>query len=88
MRNKLSSVAAGAGVALMLLAAAGCDKKSDVKDEAPGPLKVEQAQDVNTVHVDHPEQFPLAAAATQMTASTMSVTGQVQPDVTHVIPVI
>ena len=32
--------------------------------------------------------FPLASAATQMTASTMSVTGQVQPDVTRVIPVI
>ncbi len=66
----------------------GCDKKADPKDEAPPPLKVEQAQDVNTVHVDHPEQFPLIAAATQMTASTMNVTGQVQPDVTRVIPVI
>jgi cobalt-zinc-cadmium efflux system membrane fusion protein len=87
MRNKFASAAASAGVALMLLSA-GCEKKSDIKDEAPGPLKVEQAQDVNSVHVDHPEQFPLATAATQMTASTMSVTGQVQPDVTRVIPVI
>jgi cobalt-zinc-cadmium efflux system membrane fusion protein len=88
MRNKFAAVTTGAGVALMLLSAVGCEKKGDVKDEAPPPLKVEQAQDINTVHVDHPEQFPLAAAATQMTASTMSVTGQVQPDVTHVIPVI
>ena len=87
IRNKFASAAASAGVALMLLSA-GCEKKSDIKDEAPPPLKVEQAQDVNTVHVDHPEQFPLATAATQMTASTMSVTGQVQPDVTRIIPVI
>ena len=66
----------------------GCDKKADPKDEAPPALKVEPAQDVNTVHVDHPEQFPLVAAATQMAASTLNVTGQVQPDVTKVIPVI
>lgn len=77
-----------ASVAAGLMITAGCDKKSDPKDEAPPTLKVEQAQDVNTVHVEHPEQFPLVAAATQMTASTMNVTGQVQPDVTHVIPVI
>ena len=79
----VASVAAG-----LMMMAAGCDKKADPKDEAPPTLKVEQAQDVNTVHVEHPEQFPLVAAATQMTASTMNVTGQVQPDVTHVIPVI
>lgn len=79
----VASVAAG-----LMMMAAGCDKKADPKDEAPPTLKVEQAQDVNTVHVEHAEQFPLVAAATQMTASTMNVTGQVQPDVTHVIPVI
>ncbi len=73
---------------LMALLAAGCEKKGDAKDEAPPPLKVEQAADINTVHVDHPEQFPLVAATTQMTTSTMNVTGQVQPDVTRVIPVI
>lgn len=82
--KNLAMAALGAG----LLFSLGCDKKADPKDEAPPALKVEQAQDVNTVHVEHPEQFPLVAAATQMTASTMNVTGQVQPDVTHVIPVI
>ena len=66
----------------------GCDKKADPKDEAPPPTMVQQAADINTVHVDHPEQFPLVAAQTQMTSPTMSVTGQVQPDVTRVIPVI
>ena len=82
--KKLAVAALGAG----LLFSLGCDKKADPKDEAPPALKVEQAPDVNTVHVDHPEQFPLVAATTQMAASTMNVTGQVQPDVTHVIPVI
>lgn len=84
--NVRNLIFATGSVALLL--SVGCDKKSDPKDEAPPPLKVEQAQDVNTVHVDHPEQFPLVAAATQMTASTMNVTGQVQPDITRVIPVI
>jgi len=79
---------AAAFAAAGLMTIAGCDKKADPKDEAPPPLKVEAAQNVNTVHVDHPEQFPLVAASTQMAANTMNVTGQVQPDVTHVIPVI
>ena len=75
--------------AACLLLMAGCEKKtSDPAAEAPPAAKIEQAQDVNTVKVDHPEQFPLVAATTQMTSSSMSVTGQVQPDVTRVIPVI
>ncbi len=82
--NRLALIAGSIGLVLAM----GCDKKGDAKDEAPPPLKVEQAADVNTVHVDHPEQFPLVAASTQLTASTMNVTGQVQPDVTKVIPVI
>lgn len=86
--RKLAFVRGSAALLVLLLPIAGCDKKADVKDEAPPPLKVQQAQDINTIHVDHPEQFPLVAAQTQMAASTMSVTGQVQPDITHVIPVI
>jgi cobalt-zinc-cadmium efflux system membrane fusion protein len=77
-------VAGGLSCLLMV----GCDKKSNIQDEAPPPARVEQAPDINTVHVDHPDQFPLAAAQTIMTSSSMSVTGQVQPDVTRVIPVI
>ena len=62
-----------AGLMLAGLMLGGCDKKADPKDEAPPTLKVEQATDVNTVHIEHPEQFPLVAAATQMTASSMNV---------------
>ena len=72
----------------LLLTAAGCAKKSDPKAEAPPPTRVEQAQDANSVKVDHPDQFPLATVTTQLTSPTMSVTGQVQPDITRVIPVI
>ncbi|WP_263384420.1 efflux RND transporter periplasmic adaptor subunit [Granulicella arctica] len=76
-----------AAAALILLT--GCDaKKSDPKDEAPPPTTIVSATSVNNVKVDHPEQFPLATVQTQMAASSMSVTGQVQPDVTKVIPVI
>jgi cobalt-zinc-cadmium efflux system membrane fusion protein len=67
---------------------AGCEKKSDPKDEAPPPTTVQPAANGSTVKVDHPDQFPLATVQTQMASSSMSVTGQVQPDVTHVIPVI
>jgi len=77
-----------ASLGCVLALASGCDKKSDPKDEAPPPTTVQQAADINTVHVDHPDQFPVVAAQTQMTANTMNVTGQVQPDVTRVIPVI
>jgi membrane fusion protein, heavy metal efflux system len=84
---KKQSAFLAANLALILLA--GCEKKStDPKAEAPPPTTVQQAQNVNTIKVDHPEQFPLAMAQAQLTASSMSVTGQVQPDVTHVIPVI
>ncbi len=86
--NVKKLIVAGAGAVFVAIALLGCDKKSDVKDEAPPPLKVEQASDPNSVHVDHPEQFPLVAATTQLAAATMNVTGQVQPDVTRVVPVI
>lgn len=73
---------------LLLTLLAGCEKKSNPKDEAPPPTTVVPAQDVGTVKVDHPDQFPVVSVSNQMVASSMSVTGQVQPDITHVIPVI
>ena len=82
----LKHVGIAANLALLLLT--GCDKKSDPKDEAPPVSTVVAATSVDNVKVDHPDQFPLATAQTQMASSSMSVTGQVQPDVTKVIPVI
>jgi cobalt-zinc-cadmium efflux system membrane fusion protein len=76
-----------ASMAMTLLA--GCEKKtSDPKAEAPPPSTIQQAPNVNNVKVEHPDQFPLTAVQMQMASSSMAVTGQVQPDITRVIPVI
>ena len=68
---------------------AGCNSKpSDPKSEAPLPAAVETDTDVNLVHVDHPDRFPLVAATSYAAASTIQVTGTVNPDISRTIPVI
>ena len=76
-----------AGVMFALLAV-GCEKKSDPALEAPPPASVEHEEDVNVIHVDRPERFPLVAATTHETPSTLNVTGTVTPDVSREIPVV
>lgn len=67
----------------------GCgESKGDPKAEAPPATTVEHEQDVNVVHVDHPEQFPLATAAEYASASKLVVTGTVSPDISRTVPVI
>ena len=68
---------------------AGCGEgKGDPKAEAPPAAKVEHEEDVNVVHVDHPEQFPLATAAAHASTSQLSATGTVSPDISRTVPVI
>ena len=68
---------------------AGCSQsKGDPKAEAPPPVKVESEQDLNVFQVDHPEQFPLATAVAHESASQLTVTGTVTPDITRSVPVI
>src|SRR5712692_8580320 len=68
---------------------AGCGQsKGDPKAEAPPPVKVESEQDLNVFQVDHPEQFPLATAVAHDSASQLTVTGTVNPDVSRSVPVI
>jgi len=68
---------------------AGCGQsKGDPKTEAPPPAKVESEQDLNVFQVDHPEQFPLVQAVAHESASQLSVTGTVSPDITRSVPVI
>src|SRR2546427_1791178 len=68
---------------------AGCGQsKGDPKAEAPPPVKVESEQDLNVFQVDRPEQFPLATAVAHDSASQLTVTGTVTPDITRSIPVI
>jgi len=68
---------------------AGCGQsKGDPKSEAPPAVTVEHGQVDSLVQVDHPEQFPLAAATAHQSTSQLSVTGTVAPDVSRSVPVI
>lgn len=68
---------------------AGCgDTKGDPKAEAPPPAVVEHAAEANIFQVEHPEQFPLVAAEEHLSASQLTVTGAVGPDVSRNVPVI
>jgi membrane fusion protein, heavy metal efflux system len=67
----------------------GCgESKGDPKAEAPPQAKVEQEGDASLIQVAHPEQFPLATAIAHESASQLSVTGTVSPDITRSVPVI
>jgi cobalt-zinc-cadmium efflux system membrane fusion protein len=67
----------------------GCSEgKGDPRAEAPPVAKVEREDDVNVVRVDHLEQFPLVAAAAHASASQLSATGTVSPDISRTVPVI
>jgi cobalt-zinc-cadmium efflux system membrane fusion protein len=68
---------------------AGCkDKPSDPKSEVPPPAVVQADADSNLVHVDHFDQFTLVAATDYAAASSIQVTGTVNPDISRTIPVI
>src|SRR5580698_7422539 len=68
---------------------AGCSSKPpDPKNEVPPAAVVENDTDVNLVHVEHPDQFPLVAATSYAATSTIQVTGTVNPDISRTIPVI
>lgn len=74
---------------LALLLACACSNKSeDPKAEAPPQADVEKKADVNTIKVEHPEQFLLVAAQEHESFATLNVTGNVNPDISREIPVI
>lgn len=75
-------------LAVMITSGCGDKAKPDPAAEAPPPSQVEAVGDVNTIKVDHPEQFPSVAAGKQAAAGTLSVTGTVTPDVSRNIPVV
>lgn len=83
------------GAAVFLAAIAiltGCSKSSakadSSEDTAPPPAQVEPDMDASNFKVDHPEQFPVVAAASYRAAPELNVTGVVSPDVSKQVPVI
>jgi membrane fusion protein, heavy metal efflux system len=67
----------------------GCGgQKHDPAAQAPPPVQVENEGGVSLITVDHPGRFPLAVATEYRSASTLNVTGTVNPDISRQIPVI
>jgi cobalt-zinc-cadmium efflux system membrane fusion protein len=75
-------------LAVILVGGCGEKVKPDPAAEAPPATQVEVTGDVNTLKVDHPEQFPTVAAGRQSASAALSVTGTVTPDVSRNIPVV
>jgi cobalt-zinc-cadmium efflux system membrane fusion protein len=73
---------------LALLALVGCSAHADPSAEAPPPANIVPGADPGLFTVDHPEQFPLAAALERPTKSELVVTGTVAPDIARNIPVV
>src|ERR1700686_1606635 len=71
-----------------LLALVGCTAHADPSAEAPPPANIVPGADPGLFTVDHPEQFPLAAAAERSTTSELVLTGTVTPDVARNVPVV
>jgi cobalt-zinc-cadmium efflux system membrane fusion protein len=68
----------------------GCDVRgnSDSAGGAPPPAVVEHEEDGGTLHVKHPEQFPLVTSTRREAAPEIRVTGVVTPDVSRAVPVV
>ena len=74
---------------VLLLTLTGCNTAhGDQAAEAPPAPNVVTAPDAALFSVDHPEQFPLAAATQHPTTSELVVTGAVTPDISRNIPVV
>ena len=72
-----------------VLALAGCSRAhGDPAAEAPPPADVVPGVDVSLLTVDHPEQYPIAAAVERASVSELVVTGTVNPDISRNVPVI
>jgi cobalt-zinc-cadmium efflux system membrane fusion protein len=75
-------------VVFLALLVNGCQPKDNAAAEAPPPATVVAGLDVTHFSVDHPERYPLAAAAQYDAPSKLVVTGAVYPDVARTVPVV
>jgi membrane fusion protein, heavy metal efflux system len=74
---------------LTLLPLSGCTSgHADEAAEAPPPAQVVPFGDASLFTVDHPEQYPTAAAVERSATSELVVTGAVTPDVSRNVPVV
>src|ERR1700692_2844061 len=74
--------------ALLILSGCRTVHADPASSGAPPDAKVVPFADASLFTVDHPEQFPLAAATEHATTSELVVTGTVSPDVSRSIPVV
>jgi membrane fusion protein, heavy metal efflux system len=75
--------------ALSLGVLTGCSgEKRDQAAQAPPAVQVENEGGVSLITVDRPNRFPIVAATEYAAASTLKVTGTVNPDISRQIPVI
>jgi cobalt-zinc-cadmium efflux system membrane fusion protein len=88
MNNKYLQLGLYLTCLFLLPMLSGCNGPTDVAAEAPPPANIVPDVDLNLFTVDHPEHFPLAAAAAHPTSSELVVTGAVTPDVSRNVPVI
>jgi cobalt-zinc-cadmium efflux system membrane fusion protein len=86
-RTVLMTTAAILG-AFVLAGIAGCASKADPAAEAPPPTQVEHVGDVHVIQVDNPKLFPLATAVEHDSATQLTATGSVNPDISRTVPVI
>jgi len=94
MKNNALNIALLLVSIASLLSLAGCSKVHAQSDGdataagAPPAPNVVPFPDAALFSVEHPEQFPLAAATEHATTSELVVTGTVTPDVSRNVPVV
>ena len=72
----------------VFISACGVSGHTDPAAGAPPPAPIDHEGDSSLIHVDHPEQFPLATATLREVTPELSVTGTVSPDVSRAVPVV
>jgi cobalt-zinc-cadmium efflux system membrane fusion protein len=89
MRSKHLGIGTLVLGAASMLVLAGCKSaEANAAAEEPPAAKIVPFGDSALFSVEHPEQFPLAAAAAHPTTSELVVTGTVMPDVSRSVPVV
>jgi cobalt-zinc-cadmium efflux system membrane fusion protein len=88
MKNRVLEIGLLLASVSAVLILGGCSKAHDEAAEAPPPANVVSAADPSLFTVEHPEQFPLAAATERSTTSELVVTGTVAPDIARNVPVV